>query len=504
MNQVEVQPLLPGVIPAAPHIVGREQCVRDALQVINSTPTKMAVLVDEAGVLVRTVTDGDIRRGLLAGLELLSPLDRLPGRSPVTCHSTAGLDTIKELLDRNDVASILMVDSDGRPVAIAAQSGAGGTIHMSPPHIGSAELDFVRAAFEDNWVAPAGPNLDRFERQLAVVAGRAEAAAVSSGTAALHLALRVLGVRAGDRVYVSDLTFIASLQPVLYEHAIPVLIDSEPRSWNMSPAALARKLAQDATLGQLPKAIILVHLYGQPAELAEIMAVADHYGVPVVEDAAESLGASYGNRPSGAHGLLSAYSFNGNKIITTSGGGALVGDDPALMAHARKLATQGREPIEHYQHAEVAYNYRMSNVLAGIGIGQLELLDARVAARRAIFDRYRAGLGDLPGIGMQHEAADSTGNRWLSVITLDPDLIELHPFQLMRELRGRGIECRPGWKPMHMQPLCAGYEFVPHNDGAPVSPRLFFQSLCLPSGSSLDEVQQGRIVERIRKIILEN
>ncbi|HDZ39945.1 MAG TPA: DegT/DnrJ/EryC1/StrS family aminotransferase [Marinobacter sp.] len=373
------------------------------------------------------------------------------------------------------------------------------SILLSPPHMGLSESNYVRKAFDDNWIAPAGPNLNAFEVALREASGRAHTLALSSGTAALHLALRVLGVGVGDAVYVSDLTFAATLQPVLYQNALPVLIDSEPQSWNMSPVALERRLARDATNGCLPKALIVVHLYGQSADMGAILALTEQYGVPIIEDAAESLGASYGNRPSGAHGLLSAYSFNGNKIITTSSGGALVSDREDLIERARMLSTQGRDPAEHYQHSHIAYNYRMSNVLAGIGLGQLELLQDRVARRCTIFETYRAGLDDIRGISFQDELADSRGNRWLTVITLDPDLISRHPYQLLRELRSKGIESRPAWKPMHMQPICAGYGFEPHSHTDVVSSRLFFQSLCLPSGSTLSDEQQQRVIACVRE-----
>jgi len=482
-------------------IVDLRTSLRDAMQAIERSAAKIALVVDDAGVLQRTVTDGDIRRGLLRGTSLTAPVESLGGQPPITCPRTASLDDVSAILDAHSITAIVMVDDVGVPVEIIDRAAANGMTLMSPPHLGSQELEFVRAAFEDNWIAPAGPNLTRFEGQLAHVSDRAHAVALSSGTAALHLALRCVRVKQGDRVYVSDLTFAASLQPILYEKAVPVLIDSEPDSWNMSPAALERQLANDAANGTLPKAIVLVHIYGQPAQVGPILAIADRYGVPLIEDAAESLGATYANRPSGAHGLLSAFSFNGNKIITTSGGGALVGDDAELLDLARNLSTQGRDPYEHYQHASVAYNYRMSNVLAGIGLGQLNLLEERVAARRAIFERYRDGLGDLPGVAFQHEAPASRGNRWLTVATFDPNLVGLHPFSIMRELRQSGIETRPGWKPMHMQPLCAGYEFVTHDGDSPISARLFFQSLCLPSGSSLLPDEQDRIIRRIRDLV---
>lgn len=489
------------LIPVASQIVDARATLREAMRLIEGSPIKMAVVAAPDGKLARTVTDGDIRRGLLEGCNLDDPIEALPGRDPIACREDASSEQVASLIDAHGISAVVVVDGDGTPVGLIDRAAASGMTFMSPPHIGEREMEFVRAAFEDNWIAPAGPNLARFEKSLADVAGREGAVAVSSGTAALHLALRCLRVEPGDRVYVSDLTFVASLQPVLYEHAVPVLIDSEPASWNMSPLALERKLAADASSGTLPKAIILVHIYGQPADVGAICRIAERYGIPVVEDAAESLGATYANRPSGAHGLLTAFSFNGNKIITTSGGGALLGDDTTLLDHARFLATQGRDPHEHYQHSHVAYNYRMSNVLAGIGLGQLELLADRVAMRRAIYRRYVDGLGDITGIGFQADVAGGAGNRWLTVATFDPNKIDLHPFRIMREMRQAGIETRPGWKPMHMQPLCVGFDFEPHDEEEPVSSRLFLQSLCLPSGSSLQAGEQDRVIGEIRKIV---
>jgi pyridoxal phosphate-dependent aminotransferase EpsN len=406
-------------------------------------------------------------------------------------------------MDAHSASIIIRVNSEFQPVEIVEYARLCGKTHLSPPHIGPAEIEFVAEAFSGNWIAPAGPNLAAFESELAKVSGRSQALAVSSGTAALHLALRVLGVRPDDRVYVSDLTFAASLQPILYQGAVPVLIDSEPATWNMSPAALERRLSYDAAAKQLPKAIVLVHLYGQPADVAAVVALADSYGIPVIEDSAESLGATYGNRPSGSHGRIAAYSFNGNKVITTSGGGALVADSAALIDRARALATQGRDAVEHYQHSEIAYNYRMSNILAGIGRGQLEVLTDRVASRRKIFERYRAGLSDVAGVSFQGDHPAALGSRWLTVIRLDPNLVGIHAYQLMRRLRDAGIETRPGWKPMHMQPLCAGLGFEPHSETEVVSAPLFLQSLCLPSGSALEPPVQDRIIAQVRRILAE-
>lgn len=460
---------------------------------------KLCIVVGLDGKLVRTLSDGDIRRALLGGATMDTKVGNVAGRTPVVFEKgTPATTLVAALNERENINAIVLTDPFGKPVGLADRATLRNAIHLSPPHIGEAEVAYVQQAFDDNWIAPAGPNLDAFERQLAKVSGRAHALAVASGTAAIHLALRVLDISAGARVYVSDMTFIASLQPILYQGATPVLIDSDPANWNMSPQALAAQLAKDAAAGTLPAAIVVVHLYGQSAEMGEIVALADRYNVPVIEDAAESLGATYHNLPSGAHGLISAYSFNGNKIITTSGGGALVTDRPDLVARARKLSTQGRELAEHYQHSEIAYNYRMSNVLAGIGLGQLELLADRVARRRAIFGRYRDGLGDIEGISFQSEPDGSTGNRWLTVIRLDPDKISRHAYQLMRRLRRDAIESRPAWKPMHMQPLCSTFELAPHSGDQIVSSTLFLQSICLPSGSSLSEREQARVIKAVR------
>jgi len=481
------------------NIVHPDTTIRALMATIEAAPVKLCVLVDNTGRLLRTVVDGDIRRALLAGASLDSPASTLPAQDTF-CRptDTPRPDLIAALIENPSISAIVLVDADHRPTGLIARNEALSGILLSPPHLGQSESAYVRKAFDDNWIAPAGPNLNAFEVALRGASGRAHTLALSSGTAALHLALRVLGVGAGDPVYVSDLTFAATVQPVLYQNARPVLIDSEPKSWNMSPAALERRLEKDAAAGCLPKALIVVHLYGQSADMGAILALSERYGVPVIEDAAESLGASYGNRPSGAHGLLSAYSFNGNKIITTSGGGALVSDRGDLIERARMLSTQGRDPAEHYQHSHVAYNYRMSNVLAGIGLGQLELLADRVARRREIFETYKAGLSDIPGLSFQDEPKSSRGNRWLSVISLDPDQIARHPYQLLRELRHEGIESRPAWKPMHMQPICAGCVFEPHSATEIVSSRLFLQSLCLPSGTTLGDDQQQRIIACVR------
>lgn len=470
---------------------------------IEDVDEKICVVESRDGKVLRTVTDGDVRRFLLAGGSMDDTLATLPEKAPVIAREGSSDAELLQKLEEHAIQAILIVDEAGAPVQIRSRASLESKILLSPPHIGATEMTFVQRAFDGNWVAPAGPNLVQFEQKFATLIERNYALALSSGTAALHLALRVLNIGGGDRVYVSDLTFAASLQPILYQNATPVLIDAEPVSWNMSPAALERQLIQDNAAGTLPAAIIVVHLYGQSADILAVMTLADAYGVPVIEDAAESLGAISCNKPSGAHGLLSAFSFNGNKMITTSGGGALVSSRLDLIERARNLSTQGRDLADHYQHSEVAYNYRMSNILAGIGLGQLDVLGERVARRREIFNLYRQGLSDIAGVSFQGDAPNSLGSRWLTVIELDPDQIPYHPYQFMRRLRQSGIETRPAWKPMHMQPLCRGVEMVPHTEEEIVSSTLFLRSLCLPSGSSMSDCDVGRVVTAIRSIIEE-
>ncbi len=483
------------------HILRPTATLRQALKALEDCSVKLCVVVDDDQRVLRTVTDGDIRRALLQGANMHALVGDFPGRPPVTVPRETPKSDLVAALNAQNIDVLVLTDAGGRVAGLVDRTSLTKTLFLSPPHMGEAEVDYVQLAFDENFVAPAGSNLTAFEAALCKVSGRAHALAVSSGTAGLHLALRVLDIGPGDRVYVSDLTFIATVQPVLYERATPVLIDAEPVSWNMSPDALDRALARDAAAGTLPKAIIVVHLYGQSADMAAIMALANQYDVPVIEDAAESLGASYGNRASGSHGLLSIYSFNGNKIITTSGGGALVSDRQDLIDRAQKLATQGRDPAEHYQHSEIAYNYRMSNVLAGIGRGQLEVLEHRVAARRAVHDRYVAGLSDIPGVGFQSDLPGAHGNRWLTVIALDPDLVPTHAYQLMRALRASGIETRPSWKPMQMQPLLHKAEFEPHKEDEAIGAGLFLRSLCLPSGSAMTHAEQDGVIGAIRDVL---
>ncbi len=373
-------------------------------------------------------------------------------------------------------------------------------IYLSPPHMTGREMEYIKEAFNSNWIAPLGPHVDAFEREMADYIGVAGALALSSGTAALHLALKLAGVGRGDRVFCSDLTFAASVNPVFYEGAEPVFIDAEPESWNLSPGALQRAFDDAEREGRLPKAVVAADLYGQSADYGPIGQICDRYNVPLVEDAAEALGATYRGRKCGALGRWNILSFNGNKIITTSGGGMLLSDDEDSLAKARFWATQARDRAPWYQHSEIGYNYRLSNLLAAVGRAQLTVIEDRVAARRAVFGRYAAALGDIPGVSFMPEASFGRHNRWLSVVLVDPERAGLSPLDLMETLEGENIESRPLWKPMHLQPVFEAYPFYAHEGkGAPaVSADLFKKGLCLPSGSSLAEEEQGRIVALLR------
>ena len=366
-------------------------------------------------------------------------------------------------------------------------------IFLSSPHMSGLEESAIANAFATNWVAPLGPHVDAFEQEFCGLVGASAGVALSSGTAALHLALIVAGVRPDDEVVVSTLTFAASVNPIIYLGARPVFIDSERTSWNMDPELLSTFLTQRAREGRLPAAVIVVHLYGQSANLSPILTICARYGIPLIEDAAEALGASYQGQAPGTVGLLGVYSFNGNKIITTSGGGMLVSNDAALIAHARKLATQARDPTPHYEHSEIGYNYRLSNVLAAIGRCQLRVLSQRVAARRRNFDFYREALGGLPGVQFMPEARWGLHTRWLSVLTLDSETCGLTPEILRNALEAEDVESRPVWKPMHQQPIFAPYERF----GGRVADDLFLRGLCLPSGSNLTLEDLERVAATI-------
>lgn len=368
-------------------------------------------------------------------------------------------------------------------------------IYLSSPHMSGLEQQYVKDAFDTNWIAPLGPHVNAFEQEFADSVGAKHAAALSSGTAAIHLALILAGVGPGDEVLVSSLTFSASVNPIIYVGARPVLIDSEPSSWNIDPNLVIETIERKVSEDKCPKAVLPVHLYGQSADMDPILDVCQCYGIPVIEDAAEALGSSYRGRCPGTLGKAGIYSFNGNKIITTSSGGMLVSDDADFIAHARKLATQARDAAPHYQHSEIGYNYRMSNVLAGIGRGQLQVLEDRVQARRHNFAYYQQTIGDLPGISFMPEADWGRHTRWLSVITVDPKQFGATREDIRLALEAENIEARPVWKPMHLQPVFADCEYI----GGGVAEGLFRDGLCLPSGSNLSEADLERVADAIRK-----
>lgn len=370
-------------------------------------------------------------------------------------------------------------------------------VFLSPPDVRGDERDLLLDAFDSNWVAPLGPHVDAFEREISEIVGVAAAAALSSGTAAIHLALLMLGVTRGDRVFCSSFTFAASANPIVYCNAEPVFIDSDASSWNMDPDLLEEELAQAARDGQLPKAVIVADLYGQCADYDRISAACANYDVPLIEDAAEALGASYRGRPAGGFGTIGILSFNGNKIITTSGGGMLLSNDQAIVSRARFLATQARDAGPHYEHSVIGYNYRLSNLSAAVGRGQLRTLAARVERRRAIFGRYRVAFSDLPGFDFMPEADYGRSNRWLTAITIDSKQAGVSKEEVRLALEQENIESRPLWKPMHLQPVFSGCKSV----GGVVSEGLFATGLCLPSGSSLADSDQERIIRLVRSLI---
>ncbi|MFS0822742.1 DegT/DnrJ/EryC1/StrS family aminotransferase [Bacillus sp. 1P02SD] len=360
------------------------------------------------------------------------------------------------------------------------------------------EQKYIKNAFESNWIAPLGPNVDAFENEISNYLGVKGAVAVSSGTAAIHLALSLLEVDFGDTVFCSSLTFVASANPILYQKAQPVFIDSEPETWNMSPIALEKALKDSLYNGKLPKAVIVVNLYGQSAKMDDILEICNFYGVPVIEDAAESLGTIYKGRNSGTLGKFGILSFNGNKIITTSGGGMIVSDDTNLLMKARFLATQARDNARHYQHSIMGYNYRMSNVLAGIGRGQLEVLDDRISSKRRIHEKYSIELGHIKGLEILKETDSTRSNYWLTVLTINEDEMGINIDTLLKTFDEKNIEVRPVWKPLHLQPLFRGYKYFSHGTIS-VSDKLFNSGICLPSGSNMSEEDQDRVIQVLKQ-----
>lgn len=371
-------------------------------------------------------------------------------------------------------------------------------IWLSSPHMGGTEQKYIQEAFDSNWIAPLGQNVDAFEDSLARYSGVKHVAALSSGTAAIHLALIILGVKQGDEVIASTFTFSATINPIVYLGALPILIDSEPGTWNLEPETLEFAIKDRLSKGKKPKAIIPVHLYGMPANMGKIMAIANQYEIPVIEDAAEALGSRYNNKSVGSFGRMAVLSFNGNKIITTSGGGALISNEEELIERALFLSTQARDNGSHYQHSEIGYNYRLSNILAGIGLGQMEVIDQRVMQRRNNFNFYKKNLVEYEGISFLEEP-DKTyfSNHWLTTILIDSGKTGKTREEMRIALEKENIESRPLWKPMHMQPVfssCPAYL-----NGT--SEKLFHYGLCLPSGSNMSDEDRQRVLNVLIKFL---
>ena len=374
-------------------------------------------------------------------------------------------------------------------------------IYLASPHMSEQgyEEQYVKEAFETNWVAPLGPNVTNFEKELAQYVGVKSASALSSGTAAIHLGLKALGVTTGDVVFCSTLTFSASCNPILYLGATPVFIDSDAATWNMCPKALKLAFEEAEKNNKLPKAVVVVNLYGQSADMDPILELCQHYNVPILEDAAESLGATYKGRMSGTIGDIGIYSFNGNKIITTSGGGMMVSNNEEYTKKATFWATQSREAERHYEHKEIGYNYRMSNVVAGIGRGQLKVLNERIAKKKEIYETYKEAFKDIEEIEMMNICDFGESNYWLSVMTLK-ETSKVKPLDIMLALEKENIESRPVWKPMHLQPIFSQYPFFTASEGIPVSEDYFNRGVCLPSDTKMTENQQEKIITLIKQL----
>ncbi|MGB7328555.1 MAG: aminotransferase class I/II-fold pyridoxal phosphate-dependent enzyme [Rubripirellula sp.] len=369
-------------------------------------------------------------------------------------------------------------------------------LYLSPPHMGTRERELLLDAFDSNWIAPLGPHVDAFEREFAKVAGRQHAVAVASGTAGLHLSLRLLNVQPGDEVLTSSMTFVATANAIRYVGAKPVFIDSDNDTWNMDPNLLAEELDRCSRNNCLPAAVIVVDVNGQCANYSKLCEICSSFAVPIVEDAAESLGANLQGEPAGSFGEISIFSFNGNKIITTSGGGMLVTDNEQWASQARYLATQARDPAPHYEHSVTGYNYRMSNLLAAVGRGQLEVLSDRVAKRREIFETYRNELGDLPGVEFMPEPERFYSTRWLTALTIDPNKFGANRETVRLALEDQNIESRPVWKPMHLQNAFDDCRAVVNG----TSEQLFKDGLCLPSGSAMTREDQQRVTKIFRSV----
>jgi dTDP-4-amino-4,6-dideoxygalactose transaminase len=499
-RHIDINKRVSQVIDISAISVCRETTIREALLKLDQAAFGMLLVLNVDGTFERTVTDGDIRRLLLQGCTIESPLEKLPRIESIVLVDGYTKEAALALMNEKIINHLPVLNAQRQVIKVLDRKELDEQILLSTPHMGSWEREFVDEAFKTNWIAPLGPNVDAFEREIADYVGVKHAAALISGTAAIHLALIILGVQRGDTVFCSSLTFAASANPIVYQEAEPVFIDSEPDSWNMSPAALEKAFAHAAKTGKMPKAVIVVNLYGQSADMDTIMEICSRYGVPIVEDAAESLGARYKNKASGSFGAMGIYSFNGNKIITTSGGGMLVSDNEDYIRQARFLSTQARDPAPHYEHTRIGYNYRMSNILAGVGRGQIRVLDERVASRRRVYDRYREGLASCRQLQWMPAPDWSYSTHWLTACTVDPDATNLTSGEIIRKLAADRIEARPVWKPMHLQPVfqqCLSFD----HSAQSVSAALFENGICLPSGSNMTDAQQDRIIDAIKNII---
>ena len=374
-----------------------------------------------------------------------------------------------------------------------------GRIYLSSPHMGGLEEQFIDEAFKTNWIAPLGENVNSFEKEVADYVGIKSAVALTSGTAAIHLALKAIGMQEGDRVFCSSLTFAASCNPVMYEKGEPVFIDSEPESWNMSPVALEKAFKEAKKNNKMPKAVIVVHLYGQSCDMDKIKEICDNYNTPIIEDAAESLGATYKGIQTGAIGEFGIYSFNGNKIITTSGGGMLISNNEEKIQKARFWATQARENERYYEHLELGYNYRMSNIVAGIGRGQLRVLEERIQKKKEIYEAYKEAFKNIEDIEMMPICDYGKPNYWLSCMTINKES-NIKPIDIILELEKNNIEARHIWKPMHMQPYYDGFEFYSHLEKGSVAEEIFKNGLCLPSDTKNSNEDMEKIISIIANL----
>lgn len=477
-------------------IIPNETSIQNALNALNESDLLILLVVNSDGILQRTITDGDVRRFVLDKGVLDGHVSELAKKPPIVVKGDASNKEVSSLMYHHGINHIPVVDEAGHPIGIHTRDSIDTKILLSKPHLTGEERIYVDQAFDTNWVAPLGPNVDAFEHELSAYIGGSYVAAVNTGTAATHLALRLLDISIGDIVFCQSFTFIASANPITYQGAKPVFIDSERKTWNMCPKALKIALQHFQKLDKLPKAIIVVHLYGQSADMNEIIRISDEYGVPVIEDAAESIGASYKGKHTGTIGKFGIFSFNGNKIITTSGGGALVSDDEEMIKKARFLSTQAKELTPYYEHKEIGYNYRMSNILAGIGRGQLKVLNDRVGARRRIFQYYKTKLNQIDAIEWMPEPSGYFSNRWLSVCIINPKKTNITNSKLIDFLSEFNIEARHVWKPMHQQPVFNDLEYF-YEGKESFCNYLFDNGVCLPSSSNMTVEQQDTVINSI-------